>query len=548
MLKILTAIASILVSTSVVAAPSTTQIGTYKTSNPYPVSILFNNTWYPMGAINTSTGVFVGGVANGGTGLTAGTSGGIPYFSSSSAMASSAALTQYGVVYGGGAGNSPNSTAAGTNGNILTATTGSPPAFASASSVFDTNFSSSRGSILYRGASGWAALAPGTSGQVLTTNGAAADPSWAAGGGSASAVRPGGRLTVVAGVPVIQNNGSTSYVGQSTLYYSPYNGAYVPIYDGTTMQSVQFTSSPSDTIGLALTINSNWYPRSAYDVYVTMNSGSPVLCTVPWSTVNPTPLAGTGYFTNTSGATITTVTNSPSDVGTRIQGILVNSSSDTCRISGGSTITMGAYRGTYLGSFYTDYSTSTISWKWGGSASGGSAAVLNVWNYYNRVLVGAYLFDTGGPYTVTAVPGCLATGCKGVAAQFARNSSSNLVQLMYGRAEDSITVLYQQNVSTVYATGTSAGVGPYITSGYCINTWDYYAANTMFGVALNGSSITATNWAPIINGLSESTFTSVEAPGSIGPKYIYACESGDGVNANQAGVYYGSQLAVSVPM
>lgn len=38
--------------------------------------------------------------------------------------------------------------------------------------------SSTRGTILYRGASGWAALAPGTAGHFLKTNGAGADPSW----------------------------------------------------------------------------------------------------------------------------------------------------------------------------------------------------------------------------------------------------------------------------------------------------------------------------------------------------------------------------------
>lgn len=45
--------------------------------------------------------------------------------------------------------------------------------------------SATRGSILYRGADEWAALAPGSAGQVLQTNGAGADPSWAsAAGGS----------------------------------------------------------------------------------------------------------------------------------------------------------------------------------------------------------------------------------------------------------------------------------------------------------------------------------------------------------------------------
>lgn len=37
---------------------------------------------------------------------------------------------------------------------------------------------STRGSILYRGANGWAIKAPGTAGQVLQTNGPGADPTW----------------------------------------------------------------------------------------------------------------------------------------------------------------------------------------------------------------------------------------------------------------------------------------------------------------------------------------------------------------------------------
>jgi len=70
-------------------------------------------------------------VANGGTGLTAGTSGGVLAYTASGTLASSGALTQYGVVYGGGAGAAPVATAAGTTGQVLTATTGSAPSWAS---------------------------------------------------------------------------------------------------------------------------------------------------------------------------------------------------------------------------------------------------------------------------------------------------------------------------------------------------------------------------------------------------------------------------------
>jgi hypothetical protein len=59
----------------------------------------------------------------------AGTSGGIPYFSSGTTWATSAALGQYGVVYGGGAGAAPVSTAAGTTGQVLLATTSAAPSW-----------------------------------------------------------------------------------------------------------------------------------------------------------------------------------------------------------------------------------------------------------------------------------------------------------------------------------------------------------------------------------------------------------------------------------
>ena len=72
------------------------------------------------------------GVAKGGTGLTAGTSGGIPYYSSSSAMTSSGVLASNGVMLGGGAGVAPSTTAVGTSNQILSVpAAGGAPAFGS---------------------------------------------------------------------------------------------------------------------------------------------------------------------------------------------------------------------------------------------------------------------------------------------------------------------------------------------------------------------------------------------------------------------------------
>lgn len=54
------------------------------------------------------------------------------------------------------------------------------------SDILDFLGSAAQGDILYRGASGWAYLPPDTNGYVLTTHGAAADPTWEPSGGVGS--------------------------------------------------------------------------------------------------------------------------------------------------------------------------------------------------------------------------------------------------------------------------------------------------------------------------------------------------------------------------
>lgn len=77
---------------------------------------VFSSTWQAIGT-----------VAGGGTGLTSGTSGGIPYFSSTTTMASSALLTNHGLMVGGGAGATPATIAVGLTGQVLQGSTGANP-------------------------------------------------------------------------------------------------------------------------------------------------------------------------------------------------------------------------------------------------------------------------------------------------------------------------------------------------------------------------------------------------------------------------------------
>jgi hypothetical protein len=84
-------------------------------------SLNLTNTSGSLNLTNTSGTL---SVTKGGTGLTAGTSGGIPYYIADNTMASSPALTLNGIIYGGGAGGSPLSTTALIDGQIIVGKTG----------------------------------------------------------------------------------------------------------------------------------------------------------------------------------------------------------------------------------------------------------------------------------------------------------------------------------------------------------------------------------------------------------------------------------------
>lgn len=124
-------------------------------------------------------------VANGGTGAATFNANGVIYGNSTSAF---------------------QVTSAGTTGQVLAGNTGSAPNFQGISAVLD-NLGSTRGQIFYRGASAWTVLNPGSSGEVLQSGGAGADPSWTAvaGTGTVTSVDVSGGTTGIttSGGPII---------------------------------------------------------------------------------------------------------------------------------------------------------------------------------------------------------------------------------------------------------------------------------------------------------------------------------------------------------
>lgn len=110
--------------------------------------------------------------ASGGTGVTSYTAGDLVYYSTGTA------LTKLGV---------------GASGEIVLSN-GTAPIYSTLSGALNA-ISDTRGAVLYKAEGGWAALAPGTSGQVLTSGGSGADPSWqdaGAGGGDLEATLTAG--------------------------------------------------------------------------------------------------------------------------------------------------------------------------------------------------------------------------------------------------------------------------------------------------------------------------------------------------------------------
>lgn len=317
-------------------------------------------------------------------------------------------------------------------------------------------------------------------------------------------VPPQGRLTLSTGVAVM-----TSTVSAATIiYYTPSMGNLVPLYDGTSYIPTPFFETPHSTTDAtkspaACTTNSNydlfaWKETATVTVTIAspgvftwtshgMIAGMPISFTT--SGALPTGLtANTKYYVIAAGLTANAF-----EVSTTAGGSAVNTSgsqsgthtatvtrlsrgplwtSNTARGTGAGTtelelvkgiylnkvsITNGpaANRGTYLGTIRTNGS-SQVDYSVGGSASGGTAGSLGVWNMYNRNLAVAKSTDSGTSYTYTSNT-----------IRQARASAGNQISFIVGLIVDAIQITYQSRLATV-ATAANAfgqiGIGEDVTN------------------------------------------------------------------------------------
>ena len=310
-------------------------------------------------------------------------------------------------------------------------------------------------------------------------------------GAIALTVPPQGRLTLTTAVPVLV----ADVTAATTVYYAPYIGRYVPIYDG----SAAFVLT--DIGGeLSQTLADNTKSPAAtaadnnYDYFIWNDAGT-VRCTRGPAWTNATT-RGTGAGTTEINRTLGVFTNAVA-------------------------ITNGpaANRGTYVGTIRTNASNQVDMMFAPAAAAGGTANRLYLWNAYNRVNVVAINNDSDDSWNYTT------------AAYRAKNNSGaagvgNAITVVVGLAEDGLTA-----TATMASANASASVARYAAFGYDSST------------VKSAGSINGFNSGPATAGDFAMLSTSLIVTPAVGQHFFVAMEYS--VNSGTT-VWYGDNGATLV--
>lgn len=222
---------------------------------------------------------------------------------------------------------------------------------------------------------------------------------------------PQGRLTLTSNTPVM----AADATAQTSVYYTPYQGNIVPIYDGANMQSYTFSQ-------LTMALNtSNQLSGKSYDLFVFLNSSIVTIA------------AGPAWSSATSRGTGTGTTELQ-----QIDGLWVNANTITLKNGSTSYSSIPVGEATYVGSVYMTANGQTgVSFTPTAAAGGSSNGVIGLFNAYNRVQASCINQDSSIAWTYTSATWRAADA-----------SSTNSISWVDGLQQTSIKATYQCEAGT----------------------------------------------------------------------------------------------------
>jgi parallel beta-helix repeat protein len=240
-----------------------------------------------------------------------------------------------------------------------------------------------------------------------------------------------GRLTLTTGTPVL----TSSVTNAGTVYFTPFKGDSIALYDGSTWQVLSF-SERSITL-------SSLTASTTYDVWAYISSGAVAVDTTAWT--NSTTRATSLAFQN---------------------GVRVKSGDATRRYLGSITLNSSKQCSVTFGSINSD---------------GSQAGQCDIWNEQNRIPIEMMVGDTTDSWTYTTATW-----------RPSHNSTNNRVTLMIGMPDEPIHAR-----ALAYAGGSTAakfvGVGLDSTSssyglvGIIASIVNAYSASAEFSAYVTGS-------------------------------------------------------------
>lgn len=262
---------------------------------------------------------------------------------------------------------------------------------------------------------------------------------------------PEGYLTPQSNTPII-----TGDVTNTVLYWTPKNGLWTVIHNGTTLIPIQLAGQ------LQLTLTASQAALDIYDIFLCYNGGTPVIGTGPsWA-------AGTGG--SVTPGSCARGSGSGSTAISRYLGWYTNTNSMTVIYNTGSgniSLTVAANQGVYLGSIYIDTTPGQVTnqYSWGQNRKWG------VFNAFNRSSV----FLKTGSLTATYDTSSATLGPY-------NSDTTARVTTFCGLAEEAVNYTYIQrsgaltsspnNISCVGYNSTTVGSGIIgVTSLNGLNAW-----------------------------------------------------------------------------